>query len=209
MSTPFLELLPATGVSVSVYTPHGGQSTVSASDATAVRLEELQFTLGEGPHWEALRTGKPALAADLQDGARDRWPLLAAAALETGVRGMFSFPMQIGAITVGVVDLHRFEPGPLSPEAYATAETLTARVARPAAALATRWADDDDAPTIAAPEMRRELHQATGMVLVQLNISATEAFLRLRAHAFSTGRPLHEVARDVVERKLDFSRLPD
>jgi hypothetical protein len=58
-----------------------------------------------------------------------------------------------------------------------------------------------------APALRREVHQATGMVQAQLDVSATEAFARLRAHAYRTDRPIEDVARDVVSRRLDFSTL--
>jgi AmiR/NasT family two-component response regulator len=60
-----------------------------------------------------------------------------------------------------------------------------------------------------APAMRREVHQATGMVQAQLEVSATEAFSRLRAHAYSAERPIEDVARDVVRRELDFSTFTD
>lgn len=43
-----------------------------------------------------------------------------------------------------------------------------------------------------------EIHQATGMVLAQLGISAENALARLRAHAFAEQRPLVDVARAVV-----------
>ncbi len=49
------------------------------------------------------------------------------------------------------------------------------------------------------------MHQATGMILVQLGIPAQDAFVRLRAHTFATRRPLAEVARDVVVRRLVFT----
>jgi len=49
-----------------------------------------------------------------------------------------------------------------------------------------------------------EVHQATGMVSVQLGSDLTVAFLRLRAHAYLTGRRLSQVAREVVERRLRF-----
>lgn len=54
------------------------------------------------------------------------------------------------------------------------------------------------------PELRREVHQATGMVLAQLGLSATEAFSRLQAHAFFSGYTVEYVAREVVMRRLDF-----
>jgi hypothetical protein len=52
---------------------------------------------------------------------------------------------------------------------------------------------------------RAEVHQATGMVLAQLGISATEALARLRGHAFVEQRLLIDVARDVVSRRLWFT----
>jgi hypothetical protein len=52
------------------------------------------------------------------------------------------------------------------------------------------------------------VHQATGMVSVQLGVDLVTAFLRLRTHAFSTGRRLSAVADDVVERKLWFAPDP-
>ena len=50
------------------------------------------------------------------------------------------------------------------------------------------------------------------LILLDLNLpdtDAAEAFSRLRAHAYSTGRSVHDVARDVVTRELDFAVLPE
>ena len=52
---------------------------------------------------------------------------------------------------------------------------------------------------------RAEVHQATGMILAQLGIPAQDAFVRLRAYAFAHRRPLGDVARDVVARRLVFA----
>jgi hypothetical protein len=42
------------------------------------------------------------------------------------------------------------------------------------------------------------------MVAAQLDATVTQALIRLRAHAFGNGRPLTDVARDVVDRRLRF-----
>ena len=60
-----------------------------------------------------------------------------------------------------------------------------------------------------APALRREVHQATGMIISQLDISATAAFARLQGQAFVTERPIDDVAHDVVLGRLDFDNLPD
>lgn len=201
--SPFVQLLPITGASVSVVGAPG-QSTLGASDATAARVEELQFELGEGPHWEALRSGRPVLVPDLREGDL-AWPVFGAAVHELGIGALFAFPLTMGAATVGVVDLYRSSPGALDDRAVATASSLAAAAAGAALRLASRAAAEEAPPQGAmGPELRREVHQATGMVLVQLDVSAGEAFARLQGHAFSTGQTLGAVARDVVARRLRF-----
>lgn len=205
--SPFVTLLPVTGASISVVGAPG-QSTIGSSDPVAARVEELQFELGEGPHWEALRSGQPVLVPDL--GERDlSWPVFGAAVHELGIGALFAFPLTMGAVTVGVVDLYRSTPGALDARAVTTARSLAAAAAGSALRLASRAAAADAMPRGAmSPELRREVHQATGMVLVQLDITASEAFARLQAHAFSTGQPLEAVARDVVARRLRFDEGP-
>jgi AmiR/NasT family two-component response regulator len=46
------------------------------------------------------------------------------------------------------------------------------------------------------------VQNAAGMVSVQLGTSVTEALIRLRAYAFAHGRPLGDVAHDIVSRAL-------
>jgi AmiR/NasT family two-component response regulator len=92
---------------------------------------------------------------------------------------------------LGAVDLAR----EVAPRAFQYAITLANDEAPPSTGLAV--------------EMRREVHQATGMILVQLDTSATEAFARLRAHAFASGISIQEVAKDVVQRRLNFRDLPE
>ncbi|TAL42936.1 MAG: ANTAR domain-containing protein [Salinibacterium sp.] len=207
---PFIEQLDITGVSISVFDDAGRQSTICASDDLAARLDELQFELGEGPHWHALRTGEPVLVAALTNEPDANWPIFDAAVRDLPVGAIYAFPMFMGAVTVGVIDLYRSNPGVMDARDITLATTLTHRVARGAVQEALHSATDDsivDVPS--APAMRREVHQATGMILVQLGITATEAFHRLRAYAYANDRAVQEVARDVVTRRLDFSDLPE
>lgn len=205
----FVELLPVTGVSISVISG-SGQSTIGASDPTAARVEELQFELGEGPHSEALHTGQPVLIPDIRAGEHPRWPVFVAAVRELEVGALFAFPLVMGAVTIGVVDMYRSAPGALDVDMASRALSLASSTAGPALRLAARSADQD-APTAgrAVPEMRREVHQATGMILVQLGTNATDAFSRLQAHAFSSGRTIQYVAHEVVMRRLDFRGLAE
>lgn len=206
----FVELLPVTGASISIISDLGGKSTIAITDSVAARLEQLQFDLGEGPHWEALRTGKPALVPDVRAEQAERWPMFSLAIAELRVAALFALPLTIGAVTVGVVDLYRSTSGALLRADLTAGLTLAASISEQAlryAAASAHHDEPEESPL--APAMRREVHQATGMVLVQLNISATEAFSRLQARAFSEDRPLTDVALDVVQRKLDFSVRAD
>lgn len=209
LCTLFVERLAVTGASISVVGGRG-QLTIGASDAVSARLEELQFELGEGPHHEALASGKPILVADLNDSHTSRWPVFGLAAAEIGVGALFAFPLTIGAAIVGVVDMYRLTPGDLDSRATLSALALASAAAVPALRLAAQSArvDAPDAEHL-APELRREVHQATGMLLVQLGITATEAFSHLQAHAFSLGKTLEYVAHEVVARRIDFRKMTD
>jgi hypothetical protein len=129
------------------------------------------------------------------------------AAHEGGVRAVFAFPLQIGAARLGVLDLFRECVGPLTGDELPLALTLADVTV---AALLDRqedgsagYADDDLA---AAVEHRAELFQAQGMVMVQLGVTINEALARMRAYAYAESRPLGEIARDVVARRLRFDQ---
>jgi hypothetical protein len=209
LCSSFVDALAVTGASISVFGVHGGQSTICATDSVSARAEALQFELGEGPHWQALAERSFVLCPDLATGGA-AWPVFRVAARELGIGALFAFPMIMGAAIVGVVDLYRTKPGVLNAELVSRATSMASRVAGAAVHQATQSANSEESEEREmAPALRREVHQATGMILAQLNITATEAFSRLRSHAFGSSRTVEEVAHDVVLRVLDFTSLPD
>jgi hypothetical protein len=209
LCAPFVEELPVTGASIAVFGMNGQQSTICASDPLAARAEALQFELGEGPHWQALGTGRPVLCPDLAHGDDSHWPVFGSAARQLGIGALFAFPMIMGAASVGVVDLYRLSPGAMNERMVAKAASMAGRTAVDAVRRGLQSANDEslEEPET-APSLRREVHQATGIVIAQLETTATDAFSRLRAYAFSSGRPVEDVARDVVAGRLDFRNLP-
>jgi hypothetical protein len=203
----FVTQVPVSGASITVFTEPTAQSTICVSDGLAVELDQLQFDLGEGPRWETARTGRASISVDLRESAHSEWPIFRAAAAGLGVGAVFAFPMKIGSRLMGVADLYRRDASPLDVDATARAVTLSQRVARPAAERASHSARSDERDGRDAPALRREVHQATGMILAQLGVSAEEAFAMLQAHAFARGRTVDDVARDVVHRRLDFREM--
>lgn len=178
------------------------REVIHVSDQVADEMEELATTLGEGPGVEALTDG-PALAADLADfSSRARWPVFAPAAVELGARAVFALPLQVGGIHLGVLDLYRKDPGALDSRQFADVLLL----ADTACALLL------DAGTAAGhgrhPEeaglQHPEVHQATGMMVAQIGVSAAVALVRLRAYAYAHDQRLRDVAADVVARRLRF-----
>jgi hypothetical protein len=201
------------GAGLSMMTSAGHRGTVCATDETARRIEDLQFALGEGPCFDAFTGGGPVLMADVttalgSDGAR--WPVFTEAVGGLGVGALFAFPLLIGAISLGALDLYRLRSGALTEPQLRAAWKIADAAA--GALLDVRSGTAMDLPADKAPagaSYRLEVHQATGVVSVQLGVPIEEAFLRLRAYAYSHERNIDDVARDLVAGRLQLSPEED
>ncbi len=136
-----------------------------------------------------------------------RWPSFADMAVEAGIGAVFAYPLASNGARIGVLTLYQDNEGALSAaqhdDSITLAEVLTETVltmqdAAPKGVLAPGLEE--------AVVYRAEIHQASGMVSIQLRIPIAEALVRIRAHAFATGRPIGAVAADIVGRRL---RLAD
>ncbi|WP_346265303.1 GAF and ANTAR domain-containing protein [Actinoplanes xinjiangensis] len=207
MCTAATRALAASGAGISVMTEAGTRGVYAASDPLTEQMEELQFVLGEGPCWEAFSLRRPVLVPDLGGVSPTRWPMYIPAVHDSGIRAVFSFPLQMGAMRLGVLDVFRKRTGSLTGEELADAlafayVTMTALLDHHEEA-ATKGSGDVLAD---AGEHHAELFQAQGMVMVQLGVTIGEAMTRMRGYAFAHGRRLDDVARDVVARRLHFDR---
>lgn len=196
----FVSELAVSGAGVSVMggpAVDGSQVLVHTTGVVGVQLEDLQLTVGEGPSVDAYTSGGPVLVADLAT-EHARWPAFAPGAAKLGVAAVFSFPLQIGAARMGVLDLHRATPGPLTGRQLADAFHLVE-------ASTVALLDDVETPYTLGPQlgdMHNGVHQATGIVTVQLGVSIHDALSRIRAHAYSHQLTLNEVGRQIVNREL-------
>lgn len=204
------ELVEAPGVGLSLgATPDvlvGGLETICATDGGRDG-EALQFDLGEGPAYVAHRTGAPVQVADL---ARcDRWPAFGSAAVRAGVRAVFAFPLRSGSVTLGALTFYRDVAGELTTDQYADA-SVVARVAvnLVISSQAGRPPDELDSVLVDGLSSSVEVHQAAGIVSVQLEIPVAAALAVLRAHAFTRGCSITELATEVVEHRLRLDPLP-
>jgi hypothetical protein len=201
------------GASLTLRADSSAQELLAASDAWTAELEEIQYTLGEGPGVDAFTSGRPVMISDLI-AEESRWPAFAHAATSSGTGAAFAFPLQLGGIRLGVLGLFRRGPGGLS-QRELTDALLLAELA--IVALLDRGEIDDldgtgernllggaGAGPHSLASSYQDVHIATGMLAAELRISLTDAFARLRAHAFAEERPLQAVARDVLDRRIRF-----
>lgn len=204
LSTLFLRHLPVNGTAVSTMGDLLGNETIAATDAQAARLDELQFDLGEGPCWDALRYRRPILEPDIQQRPQRVWAAFSPAISGQEVGALFAFPMLIGPLKIGAVDMYARDAVSLDREQTMRAARLTDIVARRVLQQALGPLAED-AKEAEGKYSRRIVHQATGMVLAQLGISPEDAHMVIRAHAFSTDQTMMDVSREILEGRLDFS----
>jgi hypothetical protein len=198
------------GAALSMSASGGSHEPVFATDSRSDELEDLQATLGEGPSAEVIRGGGPVLEGELAGAeALARWPQFAPVALARGVGAAFAVPVGVGAARMGALGLYRDQVGSLSSDQidtlllYADAVLMLALDERGGLAPGAV-----DLVAAAFDERRAEVHQAVGMVSVQLGVSLTDALVALRARAYAEGRTIAQLAADVVARRLSFSPPP-
>jgi len=168
-------------------------------------IEDLQHTLGEGPCVDAYHLDRPVLEPDLANPVVSRWPAFTGPAVDAGVRAVFGFPLVVGAVRLGALNLYAERPGPLTDDQHADALVMAQMAAE--AVLAMQAGESVGVLATAlerGSNFQYVVHQAAGMVSAQLEVTVAEALVRLRAHAFAHGRLVADVAAEVVARRLRF-----
>ncbi|MBT2269685.1 GAF and ANTAR domain-containing protein [Rhodococcus enclensis] len=186
------------GVGVAVFASESSRDLVFATDSVAEELDEMQFTVGEGPCLDAFRFQRPELHDDIVSGeAVARWPVFSTQAVAVGAASVYAYPLGEGSAPFGVLEVYG-----RAPVALAASEDVTCRLfARsiglavlgeldPAYALAPRFGD--------GVFRQGNVQVAVGIVAAQLGVSVEEASVRLRAAAFSRQCRITVIARDIV-----------
>jgi hypothetical protein len=181
---------------------------LGSSGEPARKYDELQFILGEGPCLDSVARRAPVLVVDLADPGEGRWPVYGPAMLDLKVRAVYAMPVLVAGEYIGALDLFRAQPRRLDDEHVAGAIAAAELASLPLLDLL----DTDMQGAFSDPDSnawaelhalsRAEVSQATGMLVAQLGIEPAEALVRLRAHAYATGRSATDVARDILDRRL-------
>ena len=201
-------ILEVDAAAISLVFDGGNTGTLGSSSEHARTCDELQFLLGEGPCLDSITKRAPVVVIDLADPDDARWPLYGPAMLDLQIRGVYAMPVVVAGEYVGALDLFCAQPGRLDHEQFSGAVVAAELAGVPLLDLL----GDDLQAAVADPDSkawaelhtlsRAEVSQATGMLVAQLEVEPAEALVRLRAHAYSTGRSATDVARDILERRL-------
>jgi hypothetical protein len=201
-----VDAVGVTGAGVMLMSDDVRRGSLCSSDGVSRLIEDLQYTLGEGPCVDAYFGDAPVLEPDLAEPAVPRWVAFSPAAVAAGARAVFGFPMRVGAVRLGALNMYLDRPAELTDEQHADALVMGSVAAR---AVLTMQAQAPPGMVAAELEAGSDfhfvVHQASGMVAAQLDVSLVEALIRLRAHAFANDRPLTDIAEDVVARRLRFT----
>jgi hypothetical protein len=198
-----VKITGADGAGVMLMSGEIPRGSLCTSNTVSHLIEELQYTLGEGPCVDAYQQDKVVTEPDLADPVTRRWPAFTPPVLQAGVRAIFGFPLRVGSVRLGALNLYRDRSGPLSGDQHADALVV--------ADVAARWVLEAQAgaplDTVAGEleagaDFHFVVHNAAGIVSVQRQVSVTEALIRLRAYAFTSDRLLTDVAEDVVAHRL-------
>lgn len=198
------EVLDVDGVGIALVTAGQLHGQVCASSETAAALERIQFGLGEGPCASAFSAAIPVLEPDLASAA-GRWPAFAAEAAALGIGGVFSFPLGPGLAGIGAMTLYLNDTRDLTDSQLSDCIVMADLVTEIIVTIQLTTPSDDLTARSQRGDGRAEIHQATGMVSVQLDVSPADALSLLRARAWSEHRQLFEVAGDVVARRVRFT----
>lgn len=199
------DMLDSDGAGVAVIHDGEHQRAVALSHGALAGVDELQFTLGEGPCIDADRSRKPVLEGDLRS-CGSRWPAFVPEAIALGVLAVFSFPMRVGSIRMGVYSLYRSRTESLTDIDVQDAQAIS-HLATQLLLDLEDGLDSEALPTQLADvvDKRREVHQATGMIAAQLNVTPADALARLRAFSWAQSRSIQDVSVEVVGGLIRFS----
>lgn len=196
-----------TGAGIMLLSDDVAQVSICTTDPVSARIEDLQHLLGEGPCIDACHEDRPVLEPDLASHGRNRWLGFTGPAVEAGALAVFGFPLRVGAIRLGALNLYRDSVGALTDDQHADALVMADIAAQSVLVLQVEAPPGQLAAELeVGADLHLVVHQASGMVSAQLGVSVGQALVRLRGYAFSHDLLLTEVARRVVEGSLRLVR---
>jgi hypothetical protein len=197
-----VDLVAVDGASIVLIDHQTNPTSLGVSDDATGQVEDLQFTLGEGPAFDAHGSDRAVLEPNLDATVDGRWSAFASGAMDAGYLAVFGFPLRIGAARFGALDLYQERRGDLGRDQLTNAISISELVTRAVIAAQADAGPGVLAADLDGSDLRAQVHQAAGMISRQVDVPVGDALVRLRANAYAEGRSINDVALDVVERRL-------
>lgn len=204
-----VECTGLTGVTLARVNAGGIVNLIHASDDLGTTLLGIHETVVAGPLGSALESRGPVLAVDLAGNRNPAaWLPYINEALTVGVRSVLVFPIQVGAVMLGLLTLHGTVAVTVSQHLVAElaviADQLVAVMIRPPPGIErAAW----ERTLVDVPHAA--IHQAAGIVMVQQNCTIEDAMASLRARAFADGVSPLDLARQIVQGRDSAARSPE
>lgn len=174
------------------------QLAVASSDARAGRAQDLEYVLGEGPMCDVARSGRAVAATG--SGLMDRWPHYGRGVLDLGLRAAAAVPLTCEGDQFGVMAVFDEARLPLKADFRRIATALAADVL---------LGPDGDPLLYGDIDVQDVVHQATGMILAQGEVTTTDALALIKARAFREGTTTADIARRIVDSDLRLTGEPE
>ena len=190
------------GAGASVINSRGRRESTGATDTVVLRADKLQYELGQGPCLSAWAEQRAIIIQDTKQ--ETRWPEWTAAIADLPVRSVLSAPLTTEGRRIGALKV--YSPAPLVFDDHSV--FLIERLANPAAVLLGNVRDREATQRVSsqlaeALANRDVISRAQGILIGRKNLGPQEALDAMLRTSRQEGKPLHEVARAVVDGMTD------
>ncbi|UJW28460.1 ANTAR domain-containing protein [Saccharothrix sp. AJ9571] len=172
------------------------------ADGPAPELDNLQYTLGDGPTLEAAQVDYTVFEPDLTTTDQARWPLFLPAAAQASARAVIAAPLRVHGGISGALTGYRTTPGAMTPGQFRDFHRVRQGLLPLLLQSVQSLLVSDSGRGDGLRRYREEVQQAAGFLAGSLAIPPDQALARLRAHAFHHDRSLTDVARDTLSHRL-------
>jgi GAF domain-containing protein len=193
------EVAHADGAAVTLFSPGLVETLTVVSDHAAKAAQDLEFAIGEGPARDTVTRCRPVRASGSR--LRRRWPNYGPAVERLGIHSVAAVPVELTGTPLGALTLF----GPHQHDDFDTLLMLGATVAAMLVPEGEPVSTDEGVPPcplLAEADHRAVVHQAAGVVSVQIGCTVPDGLALIRARAFADDIPIESVASDIVEHRL-------
>ena len=177
----------------------GRPTTVTAAGDFVRRIDEIQYSLNEGPCLQAYESQDLVLTEDLED--EQRWPRFTAAALQHGLRGLVAAPLTVRGSRLVALNVYALRARVFD---ESTVETAALFAEQASIVLANAEAFTRAQATAISLEQaltsRSVIDMAKGIVMAREACGPAEAFDVLRQMSQTQHRKLREIARELIDQ---------